>query len=167
MNLASANQISTAASDPHVPGPPGRRPIPKNVAVSVAQTGARQLETAFLGNSVSVFIGCVGKPLTTRVFRDVRHGRRDDVLSAGPLAKIDHLAAFAAKREVLRRARDRLLANGTLQLDLRFGLAFRHYPSIVDGIPVAELNPLGKKPLTKPVDHLTRGSTAFRSLRRL
>jgi hypothetical protein len=167
MNLASANQISTAASDPHVPGPPGSRPIPKNVAVTVAHTGARALDTALFGNSVSVFIGCVGEPLATGVFRDVRHGRRDHVLSAGPLAQIDQLATFAAEREVLRRVHHRLLANKTLQLDLRFGLAFRHYSSIVDGIPVAKVTSTWEKASNQGGRSPHASSIAFRSLRRL
>ena len=51
-------------------------------------------------------------------------------MSAGPLSQIKQPTALAAEREVLRRLGNRLLADRTFQLELRFA----GHKSIVDAI---------------------------------
>lgn len=127
--------MSTAAADPHVPGPGLNRPAPKKVAMTVAQSGAAASERlgdvsmiSLLG--ISVFITAVTGTLYFAVV-GVLDWRRDDVLSAGPFAQIIQPATFAAEREVLAGLRHRLLADRAFQLDRGF---VRHR-LIVDGKP--------------------------------
>ena len=135
IHLASTNQASAAPADPHVPGPGINRPAPKKVATTVAQRGAvasaRRSDISVGSLAViSFFISGVAKILYFCVV-GILHWRRDNVLSAGPLAQINQPATFAAEREVFSSLRHRLSANRTLQLDL----GFARHKSIVDGKP--------------------------------
>lgn len=100
------NHIKVAASDPQVPGPGRKRPIPKKVAVSSAHRGADVAGVLAGGCAVSVFISLAWKVLQLGFVGDVLHRRGDHVFSAGPLAKINQAAALTAEREVLSRASD-------------------------------------------------------------
>src|SRR5581483_10256456 len=124
------NHIKVAESEPQVPGPGCKRPIPKKVAVSAAHRGADVAGVSAGNCAVSVFISLAGKILQLGFVRDVRHRRGDDILSAGPLAKINEPATLAAKREVLSRALDWLFAYGATRIEL----AFTRHGSILDGV---------------------------------
>jgi len=130
IHLANVHQMSTAAADPHVPGPGRSRPAPKKVATRVAQSGAGGSARRSHISVGSLFIASVANILDFRVV-GVLHWRGDDILSASPFAQINQPAAVTTEREVLAGLRHGLLADRTLQLDL--GLA-RH-SSIVDGKP--------------------------------
>lgn len=54
---ARAAQRSMVAADAHVPGPGRMWPMPKNVAVSVAQPGARKGDAAIPGGTPTLRIG--------------------------------------------------------------------------------------------------------------
>src|SRR5206468_217176 len=62
-------------------------------------------------------------PLFEVVVR-VAQGRRDHVLSAGPLPQIDGAAALAAEREFRIRTGHRILTDRTTQLDRWLGHTF-------------------------------------------
>ena len=132
IHLANVNQMSTAAADPQVPGPGRNRPAPKKVAITVAQSGAAASVSegisviSFFG--ISVFISRVTGTLDFAVV-GVLHWRRNDVLSAGPLAQINQSASFAAEREILAGLCHGLFADRAFQLDR----GFARHRLIVDG----------------------------------
>jgi len=132
IHLANVNQMSTAAADPQVPGPGRNRPAPKKEAMTVAQSGAAASVCpgisviSFFG--ISVFISRVTGTLDFAVV-GVLHWRRNDVLSAGPLAQINQSASFAAEREILTGFCHGLFADRAFQLDR----GFARHRLIVDG----------------------------------
>jgi len=128
IHLPSPNQMSAAAADPQVPGPGFIFPAPKKVATKVAQSEAEASACPSAIPRISFFISVVAKVLDFTFFR-VLHRRGHYIFSAGPFAKINHPATFAAEREVLGAVPDRLLADRALQLDL----GFVWHKSIVDG----------------------------------
>src|SRR5579864_2970852 len=86
----STAQSSTVASDPQVPGPGRRRPAPKNVATSVAQSGADCLPgarsaAARPGIAASLVIGILWRGVGQELVLRVADGRRNHILPAGPL----------------------------------------------------------------------------------
>src|SRR5436305_8333236 len=109
-------QRRTVAAEAQVPGPGRIRPIPKNVATSVAHSGAggdtaggtpalrsRVLLTLFFG---IIFI----------FFRVayVEQRRRDYISATGPLTEVDQAATFATEREFRIVAGYQLFAGGTV-----------------------------------------------------
>src|SRR5579864_865871 len=121
--------MNEAASDPQVPGPGFRFPIPKKVAIKDAQSGAGAVaDDCFAG--ASVFIALTGKARGVYFVRDIAHRRRDHVLAAGPFTKINQPATFAAKREVLGRSLHGLLADRAFE----FCLLLAWHSSILDRI---------------------------------
>jgi hypothetical protein len=101
--------------------------MPKNVAVTVAQIGARcWLLSTTAG---SVFIARFWKILNIELVGNVLHRRRDHILATRPFAEVNQTAALAAERKVLRFPSDGLLAGGAFQI----GLALARHGLIVDG----------------------------------
>src|ERR1035437_1905024 len=102
MPQATPAQMSTAATEPQVPGPGLPRPAPKKVATVQAQ---RVLPAAGreLGASVVMGISVAATAQASQVFEDfgVQDRRADLVDAHGPLAKVDLAAAVRAEREVL------------------------------------------------------------------
>jgi len=143
--LASAQRM-TVARDPHVPGPGLMRPMPKKVAMRVAQSGARDF-AAVLGEepvtflSISVLVGDV-----------LAHGslavgdwRGDHVSTAGPLAQVDLTAMVTAEREVGIGGLDGLFADRTAESYRAFGGHMRLRKSKVK---LKKLKPLQRVGLT-------------------
>ena len=88
--------MSTAAAEPHVPGPGRSLPTPKNVAIVDAHAGAGDF-AAEGSEFTSVFVGIIRVDAVGYVL----YRRRDHIFSAGPFAQIKQAAPFAAEREVL------------------------------------------------------------------
>ncbi len=113
---ARSHHRRTVAAEPQVPGPGRKRPMPKNVATSVAQRSAGRdaggtpaLRRA-LGVAARHRLGwrqrrrlAVRHPvLTIFIAFDlaVLHRRRDHIRAAGPFPQINQAAAIAAEREL-------------------------------------------------------------------
>src|SRR5271165_50945 len=107
---ANAHQSSTAASEPHVPGPGRNRPAPKKVATNVAQAGAvldvAAASVGFFDMIVGV-AGIVGLRIVERT--------RNHITAARPLAEVNQAAALAAERELGNAAENNPPADGTSQ----------------------------------------------------
>ena len=100
------------------------------MAANLAQSGATDPASLLcVGGAISVFIVAGRKTLYVGDLVSILQGFRDDILPARPLSKINQPATLAAEREVGPGASDRLLADGTLQLNLLFA----GHNSIVDG----------------------------------
>ena len=117
---AIAHQSSTAARDPHVPGPGRSRPAPKKVATSVAHLGAVVVVEA---TSVGLFDMAVRIAGIVRL-RIVQRSR-DHISAARPFTEIDRAATFAAEWEFLIAGDYQLLAGGTPQAAT--ALLLHHY----------------------------------------
>src|SRR5690348_2299096 len=108
--LDTSQKTRAPTTEPQVPGAFGRYPAPPAVAKKSDRTGLRGVEEAL--PSVFGFMGFGKLVCLRRGFIQSRPG--NSVFLAGPVAKVGHAAAFAAKREILaRRGIRRLLANGT------------------------------------------------------
>src|ERR1035437_5771299 len=99
-------QMSTAATEPQVPGPGLPRPAPKKVATVQAQRvlWAAGGEVAALGvGSVVIRVSVAATAQASQVFEDfgVQAARAALVDAHGPLAKVDLAAAVTAEGEVL------------------------------------------------------------------
>jgi len=110
------------AAEAQVPGPGRIRPIPKNVATSVAHSGAggdRAGGTLALPSRVSLalFFGVIF--IFFRV-ADVEQGRRDYISAAGPLTEVDQATALTAERELRVLARYQLFAGWAVQSNRAF-----------------------------------------------
>src|ERR1022692_1861673 len=125
----SSHQRKTVAAEPQLPGPGRRRPVPKKVATSLAQSAAGGRD-APVTPALPGFGGCFSwvmfVPLEFLVrierraffdsFGDVVHRRRDHIRAAGPLSKIDRAAVIAAEREFRVSALHRFLADWAPQV---------------------------------------------------
>src|SRR5271154_4958824 len=120
----SSHQSKTVAAEPQLPGPGRRRPVPKKVATSLAQSGARGrddggekvLESGCVFWSDSVVIGIVPHRVWN-AFGCVLHWRGDHVSAALPFSQINSAAAVAAEREFRIFAFHRFLANWPPQVE--------------------------------------------------
>jgi len=130
------------AADPHVPGPGRSRPTPKNVATSVAQSGADGWEEIAGGASApwSGIRSLAGVMLWRRRpqwlqapanlkllagircviffqrFTYIRNRRRDHIGPTRPFTQIGQAAALAAEGKLRILATHRLFAGGATQV---------------------------------------------------
>ena len=100
MTRERAHQITAAAAEAHVPGPGLSFPIPKNVAIVDAQSGA-VAERVVSAGAMSALIVLTGKAGLTQIFRNVPHRRGDNVLSTRPFAEINQTTPLTAEWEIL------------------------------------------------------------------
>src|SRR6185437_4996322 len=98
---AAKYQMTAVAAAAQVPGPPGSRPMPRNVPVSHAHVVLEPFSIV-----VIVMLGppvFLAQPLQ---HFGIENRRGDSIFAAGPFAQINYPAAVAAKREVLVLFRD-------------------------------------------------------------
>ena len=87
---SSARYIATPTMEPAVPGAIGMKPAPAAVATTIASQSAELIGSLFV---FTISVGLVN------FFRGTL-GCRDAIFAAGPPAKVNQLAALAAKRPV-------------------------------------------------------------------
>ena len=141
----TAHHSRTVAADAQLPGPGRSRPVPKNVAMSVAQAGAGDVPCStacrvrspvscivlrpadaprqparrrlYFGLDIFLLFFCFAiASRPQRVLAGVFHRRRDHVLATGPFSQIEQAAALAAEREFWLRILHRFLTDGTTHI---------------------------------------------------
>src|ERR1035437_5866712 len=101
--MAKADQMSTAATEPQVPGPGLPKPEPKKVAMIHAHHFVAFLFwTGGVEGSVVIAVLAVAAGQVAQIFKDlgVEDGRTDPVDTGGPLSEIDLAAAVAAEGKI-------------------------------------------------------------------
>ena len=114
-----SHQSSTVADEAQVPGPGRIRPIPKNVATSVAHrgAGARAGGTALRSKVLlALFFGII---FAFRIAY-IQQRRRDYIRATGPLTQVDQSATLATERELRILARYQLFTGGAVQSNRAF-----------------------------------------------
>jgi hypothetical protein len=102
-------------ADAQVPGPGRRRPMPRNVATSVATCEVRSVS----GLSIALWIVVV-RIVRFKLLIGTSHRRRNHVSPARPLAQVNHAASLAAERKFGVGSFDGFLADWASKLEGAF-----------------------------------------------